>query len=408
MKTSNLSNGLTVILCDRPGCRSVAMSFRVRAGSIYEHAHETGVAHFLEHVAMDGSRRYPNERKLSDVIDLHGGIKNAVTNKDTIEYYVKVLKGDESFALEYLSQIVCESLISKESITKQKGIIEQEISRFKSDPERLSQRAVYSVVFPGTRLGSFNTGDVDDIRSLRWETVVAYAQVTHCGNNSVLVVCGDLKSSNIESLIQTYFGALPPGQTMSVPDIKATPLANPVTMHLNGAKQTVISAGFQAFPTGDIRRYAVDVLRYILCAPTSGRLSYEIRERQSMAYSIAGNSYHGRAAGALMIHAGVSPERVDDCIATMTNEFAKLSQTVPDSIELDRSYASIKARKAFLLEDTLGEASYHSYQWCTTDTTKTVEAELDAYKAVCADNECIRNTASSLFKDPPAILLVGP
>ena len=54
-----LRNGLTIIGEPSPQARSVALGFFVRTGSRDETTEVSGVTHFLEHMAFNGTRRFP-------------------------------------------------------------------------------------------------------------------------------------------------------------------------------------------------------------------------------------------------------------------------------------------------------------------------------------------------------------
>ena len=102
------TNGLVVILNNRPESLNVSISLRVIAGSIYESNEEIGVAHFLEHIVFDGTEKFPSERLLAEFIDERGGTRNATTSKETIEYVVRVLKEDSERARKIAKETVRE------------------------------------------------------------------------------------------------------------------------------------------------------------------------------------------------------------------------------------------------------------------------------------------------------------
>lgn len=133
---TTLPNGLRVLSINNPSAESVTITVLGKAGSMYENLDQIGAAHFLEHVVLDASEDYPDETKLTSLIEDVGGTRQAMTSKEFVEYTVKVLPQHIEQAFIFLSQIVLHPLLQEKDIQKHKGIIEQEIERFKADPEK--------------------------------------------------------------------------------------------------------------------------------------------------------------------------------------------------------------------------------------------------------------------------------
>jgi predicted Zn-dependent peptidase len=64
-----LPNGLTVILVPSQDAESVVVDFFVKTGSRSETAKENGISHFLEHFLFKGTKKYPNAKTISELVD---------------------------------------------------------------------------------------------------------------------------------------------------------------------------------------------------------------------------------------------------------------------------------------------------------------------------------------------------
>lgn len=400
-------DGLTVIHCGRDKSGSVSISLRVIGGSMYEKSDQVGVAHFLEHIVLDGTEKYPSKRQLSGLIEDRGGFRNAATNKDTIEYHVRVLNEDVEAAFEYLSQVVICPLISNESIEKQKKIIEQEILRFKSKPEDYADRAIYKVVFPGTRIGGLNTGDIEDIKSINKEAVAAFHKETHVAENMTISVCGDISVDDAKRLVSKYFRALKRGNKLDKQHISSEPILG-ITKEIKAtSRQVVVSVAYPGFSIDDRKTYAADIIMNILSRGSISRLNQEIREKLAMAYSLVGRNISGRNYGIIHIRAGVDKDRLREFIATIVNEMKKIASGDISEDEVVKAFVSIKAATVFNLEDGLKTASHFSNMWCLEGKVESINKELEEYFNVSKDLKFIKIVAKELFDKEPSFLVLS-
>ncbi|MEK7609741.1 MAG: pitrilysin family protein [Patescibacteria group bacterium] len=400
-------NGLTIIHSLRPENLTVSLSLRVIAGSIYESFEEIGVAHFLEHIVSDGTEKYPSKKLLTNLIDKKGGFRNAFTNKETIEYVVKVLKEESETAFEYISEITKNPLIREEDIQKQKNIIEQEINRFKSDPEKLAQRQIYSLLFPGIRVGGLVTGDVGDVKRITGSSIRSYHNKTHNTKNMVLVVCGNISLVQAKEFTVKYFGDMRSDKKLPLSTVQVVQRTEPLVQVIPGLKQAILTVGYRAFKTDEPEHYVTDLLSMVLTRSKSSRLYTEIREKNSLAYSINSSNFNGRNIGIFSINVGLAKDKILTCLNIIHTELKNITLTPISDIELNRALAFIKSSIVFSFENTLNEASHYSNFWCSTNKIQSVDQELLNYESVAKNPDKILATAQKLFSVKPSILVTS-
>src|SRR5258708_36652982 len=86
---TTLKNGLRLITIPMPSFESSTVMVGVGAGSRYETRDNSGISHFLEHMAFKGTKKRPTAMDISTLIDGIGGEFNAFTSKETTVYFVK-------------------------------------------------------------------------------------------------------------------------------------------------------------------------------------------------------------------------------------------------------------------------------------------------------------------------------
>ena len=97
-----LPNGLRLLSAPMPQVQSVACFIMLAAGSRYETAKTSGIAHFAEHMFFKGTERRPTARDIAGEIDAIGGEFNAFTSKEYTGYYVKCAAEHRDIALDVL------------------------------------------------------------------------------------------------------------------------------------------------------------------------------------------------------------------------------------------------------------------------------------------------------------------
>src|SRR5258708_18744127 len=101
-----LTNGLRIITVPMPSFESVTVLVMVGAGSRYESRKNSGISHFLEHMAFKGTEKRPDAMAISSVIDGMGGEFNAFTGRETTGYYIKSAVSNMELCLDVLSDML--------------------------------------------------------------------------------------------------------------------------------------------------------------------------------------------------------------------------------------------------------------------------------------------------------------
>src|SRR3954454_20839975 len=122
-----LDNGRRVLTGDLPYAQSVAVILRLAAGSRYETAESSGIAHFSEHMFFKGTERRPSASDIAGEIDAIGGEVNAFTGKESTTYYVKCAAESRDIALDVLVDMLRNSRFDAEEIEREKGVIIEEM-----------------------------------------------------------------------------------------------------------------------------------------------------------------------------------------------------------------------------------------------------------------------------------------
>lgn len=207
-----LSNGLKYYLVkeDKPKDYLI-MRLRVNVGSLAEGEKERGVAHFLEHMAFNGTSKYKGNDLLT-VFEKRGvgfghGL-NAHTNFTETLYKLQGQNKDYDLFLDVLSQWAFYMTIDDVEVEKEKGVVIEEWrqrTNLNSQINDFYRETLYKNTRYNERLA---IGTVESIQNFDSSIVKGFYKKWYKANNMELYIVGDFDNiEKVEEDIKKYFGS---------------------------------------------------------------------------------------------------------------------------------------------------------------------------------------------------------
>src|SRR5258708_9674020 len=178
------------------------------AGSRYENRKNSGISHFLEHMAFKGTQKRPNAMVISSLIDGMGGEFNAFTGKETTGYYIKSAKDKVETSMDLLSDMLMNSKFDPEEIEKEKGVIIEEINLYEDMPARKICDIYEQLLYGDTPIGCDIAGSKEVIRSITRDDFMTYLADLYSASNITVVVAGGIDSDKAFVQVEKYFGKM--------------------------------------------------------------------------------------------------------------------------------------------------------------------------------------------------------
>lgn len=411
MKTEvkTLKNGLQVLFIDTKST-SLTTLLLVGAGSRYENEKNNGVAHFFEHMAFKGSKKYPNSFVISSTIEGLGGVFNAFTSKDHTGYWIKSTAGHFETVIDVISDMVLNSKLDPEEIEREKGVIKEEINMYEDTPQRKVGEIFEELLYRGNPLGFDIAGTKETVGSFDRSTFTNYIKDLYHPGNAVLVVAGGMSDGvDYLNIIEEKFSGWKSGQKGGFLAMKETQGSPQLLVRHKKTEQAHFSLGFRAFSFKDSRKYVLNVLSAILGGGMSSRLFMQVRERRGLCYYISTGSELYADCGNIVTQAGVTNDlkKIREAIRVILEEHKKISKGEVTEKELVRAKELIKGRFLLSLEDSATVASYFGTKKLLQNKLETPdEAIREVEKTTLAD---IRALAKDLFiANNLNFALIGP
>ena len=408
-----LKNGLRVIFVDTKTFPTVTTLLLIGAGSRYENEKNNGIAHFFEHMAFKGSKKYPNSFIISSTIEGLGGVFNAFTSKDHTGYWIKSTVEHFPTVIDVISDMVLNPILDVTEIEREKGVISEEINMYEDTPQRKVGELFEELLYKGNPLGFDIAGQKEGIRKFDRDTFTDYIKSLYHPGNAVLMVAGGLSTHQdinfYLKLIEDKFKDWQQGTDSNFIKIEEKQEKPQLLVKYKKTEQAHLVLGFRTFSFRDERKYALNVLSAILGGGMSSRLFIQVRERRGLCYYISTGmeSYHD--CGSIVTQAGVTIDinKVKEAVKTILIEHKKVADGDINDDELKRAKELIKGRFLLSLEDSSTIASFYGVKELLQKKTESPELLIKKIESVTKEE--IINLAKEIFVSKNLnFTLIGP
>ncbi|MBP5306670.1 MAG: insulinase family protein [Paludibacteraceae bacterium] len=259
VRYGRLDNGLTYYIRHNPLPAQRAHFYIVQnVGAILEQDSQNGLAHFLEHMAFNGTKNFP-DKGIIDYMQSVGakfGVNlNAYTSLDETVYTLKNIPlprpGVVDSALLILHDQSSFILLLDHEIDKERGVIREEWRQGATANRRLWAKG-NRLKYPGSQYARRDViGDTAVINNFPYDTLRAYYRKWYRPDLQAIVVVGDVNADSVERSLQRIFSDIPapvnPAERIfyQVPD-NQSPILSVVTDP--EAKNTTLGLEFKKQP----------------------------------------------------------------------------------------------------------------------------------------------------------------
>lgn len=210
-----LANGLRVAIApnaEPPGRASIRLV--VLAGSLMEAPNERGLAHFLEHMAFNGTLHYPGDALVEYFQRLgmaFGADTNARTGYDSTVYSLELPDTEPATldaAFTYLRDIAVGIRLRPEAIDAERGIIQAEKTA-RETPRQRSGEALTDFLLAGSRYPERRViGDPKVIASADRADFLGFYRRWYTPDRLAVVVVGDVAPEAVRARVEAFLGDL--------------------------------------------------------------------------------------------------------------------------------------------------------------------------------------------------------
>jgi zinc protease len=303
-----LPNGLTVLTLEDHSTPVVSFQMWVRVGSKDETFY-TGIAHLFEHMMFKGSKHLEPEEH-ARLVGARGGRINAYTTRDVTVYHEDVTAESLPLVLALEAERVKNLDISEETLESEREVVlEERRMRTEDRPGGLAFEALAALSWQAHPYHWPVIGWRADIEAVTVEACRAFFETYYSANNIVLVIVGDLDTTETLALVEKEFGAVRRAETIprNPGKVVAQRGERRSTIHYP-ARIPLLYGAWHAPKADDPDGDALDVASQILSAGRSSRLYRRLVYEEEQALYAEGGYWALQEAGLFFAVAGVRPE----------------------------------------------------------------------------------------------------
>jgi|TARA_B100001250_G_scaffold298520_1_gene260079 zinc protease len=289
-ETSQLNNGLNLILVERSSVPLIQFSLQFDAGYAADQFGKLGRTSLSMNLLDQGTINR-NATEISTELERLGAVIEAGSNLDYSYVNLSALKNNLVPSLEIYSDIILNPSFSEEEIDRQKQLMLSKIRQEQSTPSSMAQRVFPKLLFGENHpyslpmTGSGNENSIGEIKKLDLE---GFHKTWLRPNNATLIIAGDISMEEIKPKLEELFTNW---STKEIPEkiisnVSLPEEANIYLIDRPGADQSYIFTGHIFPPKSNDLEESLQAMNDNLGGSFTSRINMNLREDKGWSYGI--------------------------------------------------------------------------------------------------------------------------
>jgi zinc protease len=353
--TRTLPNGIRVVL--EPDDSNPVLSFRVAClgGKRYETKETEGITNYIARMLTKGAGTL-NEDEISRNIEDMGGRLKGFSGYDSFGLSASFFSRHLDEGLGLLALIYAEPSFPKDKLERERELI---INRIKTETDRPVAFAINQLnetIYKRHPYGFDKEGTLETVAGFTREDLRQTYENYAVPANTVITGVGEMDTEKALAKITELFGKLP-ARPFDPPEI---PKEEPITsvedkvVRIPRAKAHLV-IGFRGTTLKDEERYPLEVLNNVL-AGQGGRLFLELRDKESLAYTVTSFVRNGMDPGVFAFYIACDASKVDQALSSLHREIEGVRDAQIGEEELKRAINNLIGNHRISLQSTWSRA----------------------------------------------------
>lgn len=351
-----LPNGMRLVVRERHSTPTLAIKCAMRGGSLEETPDQEGIGAFVAEMLTKGTPSRSAEKIACEAEAMAGSI-GGYSGRNSIGLEITTLSRFHDRAVELYADVLLNPVFPDSEAVPVRAEFLAAIERERDQLSSLTFANLRKAVF-GTHPYAFRIhGNADTVKSFDNIALKNAYRKRLDPKNLWIAVVGDIDTDEAVHLFTRTVG-----QFQNPEAVIATKHPEP---ELSGRKyveaiadraQAHLALGFLGASIDSEDRYAIDILNTVLSGQ-GGRLFLELRDRQSLAYTVTTSAVEGIGTGLFAGYIGTSPDKMNQALDSMVRELEKIRETPISRSELDRAKRYLSGTFEIELQRSSSQAS---------------------------------------------------
>jgi zinc protease len=333
-----LSNGATLLVKEDKTVPLVSVRAVSVGGLLWETPRTNGASHLAGELLVRGTEKFSAEQIIDEVDAMAGGI-SGLAGRNSLGLRGDFLLQTWERGFELFSSCLLEPTFLNEEVEKEKKTQLEDIAARMDNLSAVAFDQFAATLYETHPYRLPVLGTKESVAGLTREDVLAAYRDQLRPDRLTLAVVGAVDVGATIDLVERRIGKARPNPDAK--DIARPALDPPITSPrsvkaLREKEQVHLVLGCMGVSIADDRRYVLDVLSSVLSGQ-AGRLFLELRDKQSLAYSVSAICLEGLDPGYFSVYIGTSPDKLEVAERGILKELKKVLETEITAAEVERA-----------------------------------------------------------------------
>lgn len=399
-----LSSGASVLFREDRATPVVSAKAACLGGLRAEDAARGGATELLSRTWTSGTSQM-NEAQLSSKIENIAAGLSAFGGRNSVGLSLQMIAPFEAQALDLFGEVLIDPNFDDAIVEREKQVMLEAIRSREDNPSQIVSQMFMSKMFEGHPYARDMYGTRESVAALKSSDIKTDWRKLVVAKNLTFSVCGAADRDKWIERLEAVTAKLPAGQPFAQSFQVAQKTTDEHQFHSLEREQSHIMMGFRGLTLSDSRRYTLQVIQSILSGQ-GGRLFIELRDKASLAYTVAPTHLEGLDTGYFGAYIGCTPSKGTKAIEMLNIEFEKLIETKVSDVELDRAKRYLIGRHDIDLQRNSSIATSLLFNEIYGIPAEEVCHYAERLREISADD--VRELAAFLFKQNKLYTAVGP
>jgi zinc protease len=331
-----LDSGAVLLVKEEPS-PVVAIRAVALGGQRYEARQRSGIGNLFSCIWGQSTLDLTPEALAQRMADL-GGAVSAFSGRNVTGMRGEFIAERTREGLQLFADTLVRPRFTKEDLDRERAVLLERIKSRLDSPGSVAFDVFAETLFPGHPYGMSGLGSAESLNALGLDDVVAHGSRFVTPDKLVIAVVGNASAASVLELVADALESTGSASQPlpAAPPVQARPSTPTSSKRRMEKQQCHVIVGSLGTTVAHADRFALEVLTTILSGQ-SGRLFLDLRDKQSLAYSVSSSNVEGLDPGHVLVHMGTSPEKVERGLAGIYGHLARLRDELVPAPELERA-----------------------------------------------------------------------
>ena len=341
-QSTQLSNGLTLILSERQGLPVVSANLVVKTGSDANPVDKPGLANFTAAMLDEGTATR-NALQIADEMAQLGSSLSIGSNMDATLVQVRGLKRTFPQVLDVVADVALRPTFPAEEIERQRASRLAQLVQQREAPSALASKIMAGALYGSKHpYGFTEVGTETSVKEITRDDMLAFWKQNFVPNNAALVVAGNITMAELKPLAEKAFASWQRG-TPARPALgtPAGTTARIIIVDKPGAPQTELRVAAVGLPRSTPDFQSVQVMNTALGGLFSSRINMNLREQHGYSYGAGSVFVFRKGPGPFLVQSAVRTDVTAPAVTEILKEIRGMAQQPMTADELTKAKDSM-------------------------------------------------------------------